>query len=126
VTPSVPNLVEPPINQPQPTETPVKQPTTGNVTSPAPIVPEAPVKPQEEPIKQEVKTETPAVPQKVPETAKPPKGFEYGNMMDTKTGLPQLVNTAEAKRQKELAKNKSLYTNGKSIYDAINSQALLP
>jgi hypothetical protein len=49
----VPNLVEPPINQPQPTETPITPPTTADVTAPAPIVPEAPVKPQEESIKQE-------------------------------------------------------------------------
>ena len=46
--------------------------------------------------------------------------------MDSKTGLPQLVNTAEVKRQKELAKNKSIYTNGKSIYDAVKSGTLLP
>jgi hypothetical protein len=49
-------------------------PTTGDVTSPAPITPETPAKPQEEPIKQEVKTETPAQPQNVPPTTPiPPK-----------------------------------------------------
>jgi len=42
-------------------------------------------------------------------------------MIDTKTGLPQLVNIKEAQRIKNLAKNKSLYTNGKSIYDAVQS-----
>jgi hypothetical protein len=47
-------------------------------------------------------------------------------MIDTSTGLPQLVNINEAKRMKELSKNKSLYTNGKSIYDAVTSGALKP
>ncbi len=95
-------------------------PTTGDVTAPAPITPEAPVKPQVEPIKQEVKTEAPTM------WWLPPKWFKYGNVMDSKTGLPQLVNINEDKRMKELSKNKSLYTNGKSIYDAVTSWALKP
>ena len=132
VNPPVVPPVVPPVNN---------EPTTPEIVPQAPITPEPVVPPVVGPIKQETPVvpkpieapkETPMTPEDTVKQAQswiwtaPPKGFEYGNMIDPKTGQPQLVNTAEIKRQKKLTKNRSLYTSGQSLYDWIKSGNILP